>query len=502
MRTFRRWIILVLAGMLFYAGVEAAAAQTESPAEAEWYARYWNNMEQEGEPVLERSELVVDYNWGLGSPSSAVNPNRFSARWTSPVHFEAGTYRFTLTSDDGARVWLDDTYILNRWDHRPATTDEVIVYLQEGVHDLAIDYFEDGGYALISFGWERVSDTEDGSGSGEGETQVTIDPLRGPVGTEIDVRATGFTPGSTVTVGIGRAESETATSFQAEIPAGGLLETSITVPPSAEAGEPWRVLILGDEQRALSDDFIVTPAEGEAVSCGPTYIVRPNDWLSKIARNCDTTVPAILALNPHIDNPDRISVGTVLTMPGSEEPVEPQVTITPDSGPLGSTIRATAAGFEANVEVSVALRRPGELPITGMPVMTDDQGRLQATLDLPDAARPGDIWHVLVRSDERNAESEPFSVTWGQEATAIPRYNLNLRSGPGTDFADLDTVPAGTSVPVLEISPDENWVRVRYEGREGWIAAWLSDLRGALDEVPQSDEASQNDEAPESAEES
>lgn len=483
MRQIWKFIALLLAGALLLIGVDATAAQTESPAEADWYARYWNNMDQEGEPVLERNERVVDYDWGLGSPSSAVNPDSFSARWTSPVYFEAGTYRFTLTSDDGARVWLDDDYLIYSWSQRRATTDEVTVFLEEGVHDVAVDYFEDGGFALISFGWQRINSSEETDGE---DPQVTLDPLRGPTGTDILVRATGFMPGETVTVGIGRANSETTTNFQAEIPADGVLETSITVPQSAEPGEPWRVLILGDEQRALSTDFIVTTPDDETADCGPTYVVRPNDWLAKIARNCDTTILAILALNPTIEDPDRLSVGTVLNMPTESASGEPRATITPHSGPVSTSIQVTATGFEPTVEVSVALRRPRELPIEGMPLLTDDEGRLQVTVELPDAAHPGDIWHVLVRSDERSAESEAFVVTWGERTTATPRYNLNLRSGPGVEFADLDTVPAGETVPVLETGPDGNWVRVRYAGIEGWIAAWLSDINGSLDELPQS----------------
>ena len=477
MRQYWKLLMTFIAGLLFLTGVNTVSAQTDSPADAEWYARYWNNMEQEGDPVLERNERTVDYDWGLGSPSSAVNADGFSARWTSPVMFEEGMYRFTLTSDDGARLWLDNEYIIERWHQRPATTDEVDVYLEEGVHYLAVDYFEDGGYAMITLDWQRVGDDDETSGE---SPSVTIDPLSGPVGSEIAVRATGFSPGNTVSVGIGRANSETTTSFQAEIPADGVLETSITVPQSADPGEPWRVLILGDEARALSDDFIVTATSGEVAPCGSIYIVQPNDWLAKIARNCNTTILEILALNPGIEDPNRISVGTVLNMPAEGE-MTPRATITPHSGSVGTDIQVTGVGFAENVDVSVALRRPGELPITGQSVTTDNDGQLQATVQLPSAAEPGDIWHVLLRSGEQHAESEPFVVTWGDETIATPRYNLNLRSGPGIAFEDLDTVPAGSAVPVFETSPDGNWVRVLYDGTEGWIAAWLSDLSSSLE---------------------
>lgn len=474
----RKWTLLVtlVVTLFMAAGARAAAAQTQTPLEAEWFARYWNNTNQEGVPVLERNEAVVAYDWGLGSPSSAVNPDGFSAQWTSRVFFEAGVYRFTLTSDDGARVWLNDAYIIDSWEYRPATSDVAVVTLAEGTHDIAVDYFEDGGFASITFGWQRVGDAPD-----QESAAITLTPTSGPVGTEIDVTATGFTPGGTVTVGIGRLAAEITTDFRAEIPAGGVLQTSITVPDSAEAGEPWRVLVIGEEdERTLSANFIVTSDDGEAATCGPVYVVQPNDWLSKIARNCGTTVEAILALNPQVENPNRLSVGQRLNMPtatgGSDEPVAPRVQITPTRGDATTTLTVLVSGFEANTDVSVALRRANELPISGVPATTDEEGNLRLNIALPSQAQAGELWRVLVRSDEQSAESAAFVVTRPGEMTATTRYNLNFRSGPGTEFADIDTVPAGVTLAVLEISPDRNWIRVNYEGRNGWLAAWLTNI--------------------------
>jgi len=46
-----------------------------------------------------------------------------------------------------------------------------------------------------------------------------------------------------------------------------------------------------------------------------TYIIQPGDWLSNIARQYNTTVPAILAANPQITDPDNVSPGQSILIP-------------------------------------------------------------------------------------------------------------------------------------------------------------------------------------------
>lgn len=45
------------------------------------------------------------------------------------------------------------------------------------------------------------------------------------------------------------------------------------------------------------------------------YVVQPGDWLSAIARAHNTTVQAILAVNPQLTNPDAIQPGETLVLP-------------------------------------------------------------------------------------------------------------------------------------------------------------------------------------------
>ena len=71
-------------------------------------AEYFANRNLQGAPVLTRTDDAVDFNWGGGTPGDGVPADNFSARWTKSLALEeAGTYKFTVTGDDGFRLYVD-----------------------------------------------------------------------------------------------------------------------------------------------------------------------------------------------------------------------------------------------------------------------------------------------------------------------------------------------------------------------------------------------------------
>lgn len=56
---------------------------------------------------------------------------------------------------------------------------------------------------------------------------------------------------------------------------------------------------------------------------GFLYTVRPTDTLFLLARRFDTTVEAILRVNPQITDPNLISVGQVICIPDKRKPIPP-----------------------------------------------------------------------------------------------------------------------------------------------------------------------------------
>jgi hypothetical protein len=126
-----------------------------------WKGEYFNNQTLSGSPSMVRDDGTgsLNFDWGLGSPSTscAIGVDNFSVRWTRTVSFNAGAYRFTVTSDDGFKLYVDDQLALNKWFDQPPTTYTVDVSLTEGNHTVKMEYYENGGGALAKLSWELVS---------------------------------------------------------------------------------------------------------------------------------------------------------------------------------------------------------------------------------------------------------------------------------------------------------------------------------------------------------
>lgn len=74
---------------------------------------------------------------------------------------------------------------------------------------------------------------------------------------------------------------------------------------------PTAQLVVNPTVATTTQPAIMSTAQlGSAV-----YAVQPGEWLADIARRHNTTVRAILAVNPQIINPDAIQPGETLVLP-------------------------------------------------------------------------------------------------------------------------------------------------------------------------------------------
>jgi hypothetical protein len=162
-----RYVRVQLAGdnYLHLAEVEVRSGASGSGCVASvttdrWKGEYFNNTTLMGSPAMVRDDggAFLYFDFGSGAPSAACGPSQelFSARWTRTVNFGAGLYRFSVTGDDGVRLYVDGQLKIDAWVLQGPTTYTADVTLSAGPHDLRLEYFEYTGGATAFLFWRLV----------------------------------------------------------------------------------------------------------------------------------------------------------------------------------------------------------------------------------------------------------------------------------------------------------------------------------------------------------
>jgi hypothetical protein len=113
--------------------------------------------------AFQRTDPQINFNWGLGSPSPALNVDSFSIRWRGKITARfTDTYTFTAATDDGDRLIIGGATIIDHFvRHSTIPPDTAILKMTAGVPmDFEFDYFEGGGDASAVLSWSNASGTE------------------------------------------------------------------------------------------------------------------------------------------------------------------------------------------------------------------------------------------------------------------------------------------------------------------------------------------------------
>lgn len=125
-------------------------------AERGLIGEYFDNNQFAGTPRFMRTDPQVDFGWTLNSPGRGIPFDWYSVRWTGTITAPpSGVRRLGVEANDGWRLWLGDSILIDRWRKQSYGTHMADVELAPGsTHDLRFEYHESTGNARVKLVWD------------------------------------------------------------------------------------------------------------------------------------------------------------------------------------------------------------------------------------------------------------------------------------------------------------------------------------------------------------
>jgi hypothetical protein len=89
---------------------------------------------------------TVNFNWG-GSPMAGMPATNFSVRWLGWIQAPyTGTYTFTTKTDDGSRLWVNNSLVVDWWNDQGATNRSGTISLNAcTIYPIKMEYYQNTG---------------------------------------------------------------------------------------------------------------------------------------------------------------------------------------------------------------------------------------------------------------------------------------------------------------------------------------------------------------------
>ncbi|MCX6345921.1 MAG: glycoside hydrolase family 127 protein [Armatimonadetes bacterium] len=107
--------------------------------------------------VLKRVDPNIDFNWGEKAPADGIPNKEWTARWTGFITVkETGDYTFSISPDDGGRLWINNEQLVDFWRVGVQMTKMAkAIKLEAGKkYPIKIEYWQAAGGAACRFGWK------------------------------------------------------------------------------------------------------------------------------------------------------------------------------------------------------------------------------------------------------------------------------------------------------------------------------------------------------------
>lgn len=126
------------------------------------YFDEWDGVVYDAQLITTRTETTVNFNPAdfLGvNYANSPDGNTFSARWEGQVEALCSeTYTFYTNSDDGVRLWVNGTLIIDNWtDHGPTENSGTIDLTAGQKYSIKMEFYENFGGAVAQLSWSSLS---------------------------------------------------------------------------------------------------------------------------------------------------------------------------------------------------------------------------------------------------------------------------------------------------------------------------------------------------------
>jgi HD-GYP domain-containing protein (c-di-GMP phosphodiesterase class II) len=118
-----------------------------------WQTELYSNRHLMGPPVAPpKCSASPENNWGDSAPAGLTNPEYWSVRYTADVNFVAANVSINADSDDGVRIWVDDSLVVDRWSVGAVGQPALVGFAAGiGVHRVVVEFFDQSGQAQLVF---------------------------------------------------------------------------------------------------------------------------------------------------------------------------------------------------------------------------------------------------------------------------------------------------------------------------------------------------------------
>ncbi len=359
------------------------------------------------ELIFTRQDSVINFNDQFGLEDYGLDNNYFQVKWTGQIYtHNADNYQFYVEGNDGIKLFIDGSQILDWWPGSGTIYEWITVTLAPGFHSLEMHYYVDGG------GWVRLSMT----GSSWNTVLQPVDPTPSISVTawegNTDPYLQGFTAGNPITAKVRSQVYGTWLTLDAA--------TAAVVGDGNFGTGSYAVLSLD----ASTTDFPVIAVSPASIDFGTLllgssssqYVTVTNTGTAPLDVSLVTTSDSQFSISGLSSNVLSSGASTTITVtytPAEAMPANAQLTIFSDdpSSPI-ETLQLIGQGLPLPV---AAISIPASLYFGSVETGGSQELQLQvfntgsATLTITNMSVSGDAFSTV--------DTTGFSVEPGSEAT-------------------------------------------------------------------------------------